>query len=65
MQSMSENDFECLASTGVNTPATMFSDSGSRETKLVRGFVGAGLGGPRNFTIEVGVADLGIAVKGR
>ena len=24
MQSMSENDFECLASTGVNTPGTMF-----------------------------------------
>jgi hypothetical protein len=23
-QSMSENDFECLASTGVNTPETMF-----------------------------------------
>src|SRR5713226_4477189 len=23
MQSMSENDFECFASTGVNTPATM------------------------------------------
>jgi hypothetical protein len=27
MQSMSENDFECFASTGVNTPATMFPDS--------------------------------------
>jgi len=25
MQSMSENDFECLASTGVNTPETMSS----------------------------------------
>ena len=24
---MSENDFECLASTGVNTPGTMFSNS--------------------------------------
>src|SRR5437660_4395935 len=24
MQSMSEKDFECLASTGVNTPGTMF-----------------------------------------
>jgi hypothetical protein len=23
---MSENDFECLASTGVNTPGTMFPD---------------------------------------
>ena len=23
MQSMSENDFECFASTGVNTPGTM------------------------------------------
>jgi hypothetical protein len=23
MQSMSDNDFECLASTGVNTPAAM------------------------------------------
>jgi len=25
---MSENDFECLASTGVNTPETMFPASG-------------------------------------
>jgi len=33
-QSMSENDFECLASTGVNTPGTMFPDSGSRERSL-------------------------------
>jgi hypothetical protein len=24
---MSENDFECFASTGVNTPETMFSNS--------------------------------------
>jgi hypothetical protein len=24
---MSENDFECFASTGVNTPVTMFPDS--------------------------------------
>ena len=51
---MSEKDFECFASTGVNTPETMFPDSGSRETKLARGVVGAGLGGPRDFTIEVG-----------
>src|SRR6266567_6319361 len=27
MQSMSENDFECLASTGVNTPGTTLPDS--------------------------------------
>ena len=27
MQSMSENDFECFASTGVNTPVAMFPDS--------------------------------------
>jgi hypothetical protein len=27
MQSISENDFECLARTGVNTPGTMFSNS--------------------------------------
>jgi hypothetical protein len=29
MQSVSENDFECFASTGVNTPGAMFPDSGS------------------------------------
>src|SRR5580700_4393637 len=29
MQSMSENDFECFANTGVNTPETMFPSSGS------------------------------------
>jgi hypothetical protein len=28
MQSMSENDFECLASTGVSTPATISPNSG-------------------------------------
>lgn len=27
MQSMSENDFECFASTGVNTPETTFPNS--------------------------------------
>jgi hypothetical protein len=27
MQSMRENDLECLASTAVNTPGTMFPDS--------------------------------------
>ena len=31
MQSMSENDFECFASTGVNTPGTMFPRCGSHE----------------------------------
>ena len=30
MQSISENDFECLASTGVNTPETMFPSSDPR-----------------------------------
>jgi hypothetical protein len=29
MQSIRENDFECFARTGVNTPETMFPDSGS------------------------------------
>jgi len=29
IQSMSENDFECFASTGVNTPEIMSPDSGS------------------------------------
>jgi hypothetical protein len=29
MQSMSENDFECFASTGVNTPGTMLPSSSS------------------------------------
>ncbi len=33
MQSMSENVFECFASTGVNTPVTMFPDSGSVNVK--------------------------------
>jgi len=28
MQSINENDFECFASTGANTPETMFPDSG-------------------------------------
>jgi len=28
---MIENDFECFASTGVNTPETVFPDWGSRE----------------------------------
>jgi hypothetical protein len=31
MQSMSENDFECLASTGVNTPGAMFPNPGFGE----------------------------------
>src|SRR6266853_2733933 len=31
MQSMSENDFECFASTGVNTPERMSPNSGCRE----------------------------------
>src|SRR5271157_1052177 len=31
MQSISENDLECFASTGVNAPVTMFPDSGSRD----------------------------------
>src|SRR5712692_10052964 len=36
MQSMSENDCECLASTGVNTPVTMLPNSGRREVQLPR-----------------------------
>src|SRR6266446_10929000 len=31
MQSMSENDFECFASTGAKTPETMSPNSGCRE----------------------------------
>src|SRR5437588_12057891 len=31
MQSMSENDFGCFASTGVNTPETMFPSSDPRK----------------------------------
>ncbi len=34
MQSTSENDFECLASTGVNTPVAMSPNSGCREVQL-------------------------------
>jgi hypothetical protein len=33
MQSINENDFECFASTGVNTPETMFPNSGALLTK--------------------------------
>src|SRR5258708_39635555 len=35
MQSMSENDFECLARTGVNTPETMFPYSEPTASALV------------------------------
>jgi hypothetical protein len=34
MQSRSENDFECLASYGVNAPVTMFPNSGLGEVQL-------------------------------
>jgi hypothetical protein len=34
MQSTSENDFECFASTGVNTPETMFSTVGLLDTSV-------------------------------
>jgi hypothetical protein len=33
MQSIKENDFECLASTGVNAPGTMFPNFGCREVQ--------------------------------
>jgi hypothetical protein len=33
MQSMSENDFECFANTGVNTPVTMSLNSGCPEVQ--------------------------------
>jgi hypothetical protein len=33
MQSMSKNDFECFASTGVNTPVTMSLNSGCPEVQ--------------------------------
>jgi len=36
MQSMSENDFECFASTGVKTPETMFPNSEYPEAQLPR-----------------------------
>jgi len=41
-QSISEKDFECLASTGVNTPGTMFPDSVDRRPYRAgnRGFHG-------------------------
>jgi hypothetical protein len=32
MQSISENDFECMAKTGVNTPETMFSTVPTSES---------------------------------
>src|SRR5216684_38389 len=34
MQSMSENDFECFASTGVNTPVTMSPSSWSTDVEV-------------------------------
>lgn len=34
LASMSEKDFECFASTGVNAPGTMFPNSGSRRFNL-------------------------------
>jgi bacterioferritin len=43
-----ESDLD-LEMHAVKTPETMFPDSGSRETTLARGVVGAGLGGPRNL----------------
>src|SRR5215469_5177784 len=36
MQSISENDFECLASTGMNTLGTRFPDSGSVNIREYR-----------------------------
>src|SRR5258708_28421125 len=36
MQSMSENDFECFASTGVNMPKTMFPNSGPANIRFPR-----------------------------
>jgi len=36
MQSMSENDFECFASTGVNTPETTFPNSGAANIRFPR-----------------------------
>jgi len=37
MQSISENDLECLPSTGVNTPETMSPNSGFGEVQLPQG----------------------------
>ena len=34
MQSISENDFECFASTGVNAPGTMFPSSNRMKRKI-------------------------------
>src|SRR5437660_11853708 len=36
MQSISENDFECFASTGVNTPETMFPNSSPANIRFPR-----------------------------
>ena len=50
MQSMSENDFECLARTGVNAPETMFPNPRSREIQLPRGRTpGRVVGRPSTF----------------
>jgi hypothetical protein len=42
-QLMSENDFECFASTGVNTPGTMFPDSGPVDIRFSRNRLPASL----------------------
>ena len=44
MQSMGENDFECFASTGVNTPGTIFPDSGPMPLRQWPSFPGPGNG---------------------
>jgi hypothetical protein len=41
---MSENDFECLASTAVNTPGTMFPNSGPSILDFPEADFGTALG---------------------
>src|SRR5258708_40089786 len=52
MQSTSENDFECFANTGVNTPETMFSTVGL-PTRSVKFFGDE----TRQLDARVGVMD--------
>src|SRR5216684_2042955 len=46
MQSMSEKDFECFASTGVNAPVTMFPDSAPMSIRFPRSRAPASLAPP-------------------
>src|SRR4030095_8290440 len=51
-QSINENDFECFASTGVNTPGTMFPNSGTVNIKSPRSPLRDPHGGLEGFVLS-------------